>query len=1336
MDNAHELNTSTSERLQAGFGSENETHAFSRDSAYYSYPPNIDPVLDTPTSNYPVLSDQTSANFSETSLAATTIPLYGADYGASRHSDQSGSYLEAQNESLTRSWEFGGTETQPTRTFYSQPVSSSTRHQSLGVLPSNTDFPFIPDATSQDPLSPRLIADDCVAVCYNKLNGRTPNREEIELCAALSYVPLKVMEDAFNRHQENKNLQTGITTSQSGRSATDFVENSVMNTLEIIPDEVQKAEASKYVQQLPAKCLRRNVTLPPPGTPAKPYKCPDCGNGLGSLDSYRRHLAARYPKEAWLCLLCSEVPMNKPGKISFRQTHFQEHYEKKHKGLPFREFLERGHFSVEARPRTMSESHCRVSHAERCHEENNTLSLLDMEQTSFPPEANPSTASGMAAALHHNEVATEPDIRATSQLVVNSPELSSTKPTPFSQHHTTTGLSNIPTPCHHTTSSDELLPRSSRDTEELAAGSSLALEPASTSTSAVLAALDETPASRLPKEQAVVLQSRDNEPVASNALWTPLLPACVSVSPLFRLSQVGLKLLSAARTIARTVLVASSVLRRSYRIVKAWKPKPPFMVNHKYLPSRQHRSARLDGVLSEIQEAAPLRKDFTLGTSIPLKVTSRPATLADKLFDCRVQTGIESNQHFIPVSSLDHCLSVKNIRQELGELESSMSAEAFSLLVHQIHTSTRRIFAILVIIERPKEIPHFITHGISDKCLPYIKPLQNNSSSRDGVSARSKLNILLQSWHPRDAEVFNQVQWTVLAPVFTPSYAHYTFLPEVILPFRKTGTDMRGGFSEVWKITIHPAHQTFFSKNMSHGQEPRLAVKQLLSSDRSSFDKEVEMLKSLNTSNHPHIMKLLATFRHKNKYHLVFPLAQGNLREYWKTHQFPDARPASEESMKWVLSQMKGLSEGLQTIHCFGNNKGGLGGTKVKYGRHGDLKPDNILWFSKENHKNEGARHSDGVLVLADFGLGQFHRRETRSRIRAESIGGSPTYEPPECALRKPVSRAYDVWSLGCLYLEFLTWILKGSNAIDKFADARGSANTSGINGDEFYAVLPTANGAFNRKAVVKHSVTRWIADLKAHPRCSDAIVALLLLVETQLLRADSAQRSNITQVVSSLNNIIERGKADPRYLCKDGRTISSFNLLQPIPAMGGVQDSVSSAYHKVKSPPNIERQILGRKTLESHHFNDSDKEVQNLSPSSGSDTSYLRKHGDESAVSPVDFQHLLSTQNKDITPTVVSDSHRSAKRTHESTDDDHTPYHDYKRAKWHATTKRSPVPAKSYRASKSAKKESKFATLGISRECPEKAKAWMTLPFTTEDSIFQNALSLRIENISGVELA
>jgi hypothetical protein len=85
MHNAQELNTSRQERLQPGFGTENKTRGISRDSAYHSYPPNVDPVLDTPTSGYPVPSDPTSTNFLETPLAGTITPLYGADYGSSRH---------------------------------------------------------------------------------------------------------------------------------------------------------------------------------------------------------------------------------------------------------------------------------------------------------------------------------------------------------------------------------------------------------------------------------------------------------------------------------------------------------------------------------------------------------------------------------------------------------------------------------------------------------------------------------------------------------------------------------------------------------------------------------------------------------------------------------------------------------------------------------------------------------------------------------------------------------------------------------------------------------------------------------------------------------------------------------------------------------------------------------------------------------------------------------------------------------------------------------------------------------------------------------------------------
>jgi hypothetical protein len=271
---------------------------------------------------------------------------------------------------------------------------------------------------------------------------------------------------------------------------------------------------------------------------------------------------------------------------------------------------------------------------------------------------------------------------------------------------------------------------------------------------------------------------------------------------------------------------------------------------------------------------------------------------------------------------------------------------------------------------------------------------------------------------------------------------------------------------------------------------------------------------------------------------------------------------------------------------------------------------------------------------------------------------------------------AYDIWSLGCLYLEFLTWILKGSSAVEKFSIAQGLVNTSGIDCDEFYAICPMAKDSVKWKAIVKDSVKQWIADLKAHPRCSDAVAALLLLVETQLLRAEPAERSNIIQNVSSLNEIIERGRTDPRYLCKDERTVRSSNYLRQIPAGSRAHDVVSSPYDETKSPSHVEKEMIGRNTFETHPSDDSGIEAQSSSPSNSNAADYPRKYGDKLAAPLVDFQQLLPTQNKDITPTAVLDSPISAKRRLESAADDDTPNHDCKRAKRHATTTTLPVPA------------------------------------------------------------
>lgn len=64
-------------------------------------------------------------------------------------------------------------------------------------------------------------------------------------------------------------------------------------------------------------------------------------------------------------------------------------------------------------------------------------------------------------------------------------------------------------------------------------------------------------------------------------------------------------------------------------------------------------------------------------------------------------------------------------------------------------------------------------------------------------------------------------------------------------------------------------------------------------------------------------------------------------------------------------------------------------------------------------------------LQIADYGLARFHERELRSEVDFIKAYGPLTYGPPESKLRKHVSRAYDIWSPGCILLEFITWLLE-----------------------------------------------------------------------------------------------------------------------------------------------------------------------------------------------------------------------------------------------------------------------------------------------------------------------
>jgi serine/threonine protein kinase len=324
--------------------------------------------------------------------------------------------------------------------------------------------------------------------------------------------------------------------------------------------------------------------------------------------------------------------------------------------------------------------------------------------------------------------------------------------------------------------------------------------------------------------------------------------------------------------------------------------------------------------------------------------------------------------------------------------------------------------------------------------------------------------------------------------------------------------------------------------------EPLLAIKQLYSDSEIQFEKERTILTMLDSNGiHPHRITLLATFKYLRKYHLVFRYADANLRKYWKDRPFPSFDKAT---VHWCLRQMAGLSNSLLSIHDFSvrsmldedgkerlhkdTNPSATEPLK-RFGRHGDIKAENILYFKQSpGSSNSDDNDDNGTLQLADFGLSRVHRRDSRSNVPWDKILGSPTYEPPELKLHLNVSRAYDIWSLGCLYLDFITWLLEGSDAITSFTQTRRAcAATSSASDDEsFFSIVGGV-------PVVRQEVLDWVARLHRHEKCSALIHDLLEIIMRDMLCPKSAQRTDARWVDHLLFMRLKAANEDEDYLLK-----------------------------------------------------------------------------------------------------------------------------------------------------------------------------------------------------------
>lgn len=273
------------------------------------------------------------------------------------------------------------------------------------------------------------------------------------------------------------------------------------------------------------------------------------------------------------------------------------------------------------------------------------------------------------------------------------------------------------------------------------------------------------------------------------------------------------------------------------------------------------------------------------------------------------------------------------------------------------------------------------------------------------------------------------------------------------------------------------------------------------------------MLRGLDT---PHVIKATAFYKQEGNLFFVFPWAQhGNLRKFWR-EKIPAIRDRGY--LKWVFEQLLGLADAIKTLHHHADDD--------RMCRHGDLKPENILCFNLSTSSKAAKDYNSCILVISDVGLSRTHDKSTQLRSKTKLVGGETiAYAPPETELNpdQATSRRYDIWSLGCLYLEFIIWFLYGIGGLDEFLrDIEG----------KFYTIThhPGSLQVSSTAVKIKPQVNKWIERIEQDPKCATigaketAVFRLVNLVKKRCLV--TIPNSNPEDPVSAPSNSREKKEA------------------------------------------------------------------------------------------------------------------------------------------------------------------------------------------------------------------
>lgn len=507
---------------------------------------------------------------------------------------------------------------------------------------------------------------------------------------------------------------------------------------------------------------------------------------------------------------------------------------------------------------------------------------------------------------------------------------------------------------------------------------------------------------------------------------------------------------------------------------------------------------------------------------------------------------------FIPISCIRQAINTKFVSNFLKE--NDLPPEYCNKICYGSpgteDTGCTRIMTILINIDKPESIKEFIEAGINDSHLPLECDKGKAILYCAGpIDLRLDLSKSRPAWLKKHCRHFYQEQWATIAPFFykpDDQAPHYVLHEKDAPPFTmKRTVDMEdddeseeeeeealdaergqtrilggGGFADVYCTKVHKEYQDFGNLPLAH-KDGWLAIKRLRIDSPRTFREEVQMLKRISNT-HAHLIPLILTYDQPSeagRYHFVFPWATSDMRGLWVKER---TGPYYNDPF-WLLNQCYGITDALSLVHNDYNQQEDPTSQVPKFGRHGDIKPDNILLF--ENYV--GADAEGPRLVLADFGFGRFHRWVSRSQKDPKKTPKSPTYKAPEFELKGGrITRRADIWSLACTFLELMTWFLKGRNAVwVEFEDKResnpdvdgGAQDNNEIKSDMYFQTNTKGS-----RARVKPAVVEWIGELHNCGNSSPALHQFLVFIEERMMTIDQQYRATSHEVATFLKELVD----------------------------------------------------------------------------------------------------------------------------------------------------------------------------------------------------------------------